>query len=85
MHPGVCCQVLAAAPCRAEAVGPAKRSNPPGRSGRSIVAFRSEAVIFSVLGLILYSDHDVIPCMAPARLTRAVPMLHEERHDTSSL
>jgi hypothetical protein len=50
-----------------------------------IVVFCSEAVIFSVLGLILYSDHDLIPCMAPARLTRAVPMLHEERHDTSSL
>jgi hypothetical protein len=42
-------------------------------------------VIFSALGLILYSDHDLIPCMAPARLTRAVPMLQEERHDTSSL
>ena len=49
------------------------------------VAFRSEAVIFSALGLILYSDHDLIPCMASARLTRAVPILQEERHDTSSL
>jgi hypothetical protein len=57
----------------------------PFRGCRPFVAFRSEAVIFSVLGLILYSDHDLIPCMAPARLTRAVPMLHEERHDTSSL
>ncbi len=54
-------------------------------SRRETASFRGEAVIFSELGLILYSDHDLIPCMAPARLTRAVPMLQEERHDTSSL
>ena len=44
-----------------------------------------KAVIFSELGLILYSDHDLIPCIASARLTRAVPALQEERHDTSPL
>ena len=35
--------------------------SPQGR--RPIVAFRSEAVILSELGLILYSVHDVIPCI----------------------
>jgi hypothetical protein len=53
--------------------------------GDLCVVFRGKAVIFSELGLILYSDHDLIPCMALARLTRAVSMLQEERHDTSSL
>lgn len=50
-----------------------------------MTSFRGQAVIFSALGLILDSVHDLIPCMASARLTRAVPMLLEERHDTSSL
>ena len=40
-----------------------------------IVAFRSEPVIFSALGLILYSDHDLIPCMDSARLSRCRPDL----------
>jgi hypothetical protein len=42
-------------------------------------------VIFSVLGLILYSVHDLIPCMEPTLSTEAVPVLREERHDTSSV
>ena len=43
-------------------------------------------MIFSALGLILYSDHDLIPCMdIGSTEPRAAPMLQEERHDTSSL
>jgi hypothetical protein len=43
------------------------------RCGRKIVVFRSEAVIFSVLGLILYSVHDLIPCMESAPRTAQDP------------
>ena len=33
---------------------------------RSMVVFRSETVIFSELGLILYSIHDLISCIVLA-------------------
>ena len=46
--------------------------------------FRGKALIFSELGLIFPSEHDLIPCMASAFWTHAVPVLHEERHGTSS-
>jgi hypothetical protein len=43
-----------------------------------------ESVIFSGLGLILYSVHDLIPCIDSAP-SIGVVVLQEERHDTSSL
>jgi hypothetical protein len=48
------------------------------------IPFRGKAVIFSALGLILYSDYDLIPCMTSGRLVCGVLILEEERHDTSS-
>ena len=45
----------------------------PWRSSTSFVDFRSEAVIFSELGLILYSVHDLIPCMDYAPWTPRRP------------
>jgi hypothetical protein len=43
-----------------------------------------EAVIFSELGLILYSDHDLIPCMDSAPWTPRHPSVaQEQRHDTA--
>jgi hypothetical protein len=45
---------------------------------------RCEAVIFSELGLILYSDHDLIPCMDSAPWTPRHPSVaQEQRHDTA--
>jgi hypothetical protein len=81
-----------AEPTRAETVhgqDSATRSKSHGLSAKGEFllreTFRGQAVIFLTLGLILYSDHDLIPCMTSARLTRAVPMLQEELHDTASL